>query len=285
MLRSGFRSAVLFATFVLPALPAHAADALAAMAPRPAGSDSLVLAAPPRESLQEGQQYYGAIADYLSGVLQRQVVYRHPGTWGVYRSEMLRGQYDLVFDDPHFNSYRAERLGHEPLVRLPGNFQYAVVLREDRVFTGLQRMNGRTICTFAPPDLGTQFLLSLFDNPLRQPVLLPIQNWEESYQGVLAGRCMGAVMPLALLRQLDPEGRHTKVLLHSAVMPNQTLSAGPRVTRAERVLVTNAMTSPAGAEAAADLLALWRAERGFERVRQEDYVGLSFYLRDEWGFY
>ena len=81
--------------------------------PLPAGNRAyleppLVLSAPPRETAEDGKSIYQPVAEYLSTVIGRRVVYQHPGTWGLYRTTMLRGGYDLVFDGPHFNSYRIE---------------------------------------------------------------------------------------------------------------------------------------------------------------------------------
>ena len=49
----------------------------------PPGESALVLSAPPRESIEEGDKRFGPLADYLSKTLCRKVVYKHPGTLGV----------------------------------------------------------------------------------------------------------------------------------------------------------------------------------------------------------
>jgi hypothetical protein len=223
------------------------------------------------------------VADYLTRALGRPVVYRYPGTWGVYRSEMLKGSYDLVFDGPHFNSYRVERLGHEILVQLPGSFQYAVILRADHVYTGLKKLAGHRFCTLAPPNLGALVLLSLFDNPMRQPILVAADNWDEIYRGVTTARCDGGVMPLTHYQRYAHEGK-TKVLFHSAQMPNQALSAGLRVNAMDRRRITEALTATEALVPTAALRASWNAEQ-FVAGSREQYLGLAEYLRNEWGFY
>lgn len=291
-------AASLFAVLAFPS--AHATQSLASgMVPRadaapltsepftrvmPAG-DTLVLSAPPREPLEESERLYRPLADYLGRTLGRRVEYRHPGDWGVYRALMLKGAYDLVFDDPHLNSYRAERLGHQVVARLPGSFQYAAIARTDYVFKSVQRMHGRTFCTYAPPHLGTLFVLSFFDNPSRQPSLVSVSSWEEAYRGVVSGRCTAGVLPLAVLRQLDPQERETKVLFNSAMFPNQALSAGPRLTPVERERIVAALTAPHATEPTARLRAAWGGAANFVPATRDDYEGLAEYLRSEWGFY
>ena len=178
MFRSGLPLTSVFIALLLSCAGAQASEAYAA--PRPAataGSEPpLVLTAAPRESLADGERLYGPLAAYLSTVVGRPVLYQHPGSWGVYRTEMVRGRYDLVFDGPHFNGYRAERLNHEVLVRLPEVYQFAIIGRQDLFFTSMQRLAGRTFCSLAPPNLGAQVLLDLYGNPARQPVLVPGSN-------------------------------------------------------------------------------------------------------------
>ena len=87
--------------------------------------DTLVFTAPPRETPEIAQEIYQPLAAYLSRSIGKKIVYRHPGTWGVYRTEMLKGKYDIVFDGPHFNSYRMEKLGHNILVKMPERFEFA----------------------------------------------------------------------------------------------------------------------------------------------------------------
>jgi phosphonate transport system substrate-binding protein len=269
--------------------PAPAAYARSA---RPVGTPAVTLAAgaplvfgaAPREPEEAAQRLYRPIAEHLGRALGRPVEFQHTGSWGVYRSRVLRGDYDLVFDDPHLNSYRAEHLGHEVLARLPGSTQYAVIARDDLVFRGIQKMHGRTFCTLAPPNLGTLVLLALFDNPLRQPVLLNADDWDTVYEGVVSGRCAAGVLPLAIQQRLDPHGR-TRILYFSTELPGQAFSAGPRVNAVERRHIAAALTAPQAAAATAALRAQWRAAGNLVATGNDEYAGLSTYLRDEWGFY
>jgi ABC-type phosphate/phosphonate transport system substrate-binding protein len=292
-------AAVLLAVFItLPARaapPAGAGDIFmraqaasarnpAVGAPLPAG-DVLVLSAPPRETAEESERLYRPLAGYLAQVLGRPVEYRRPGDWGVYRTQMLRGAYDILFDDPHLNSYRIEKLGHQLAAKLPGRFQYTVIARTDYVFRGVQRMQGRTFCTYAPPHLGTLFLLSFFDNPARQPSLVAVNSWNEAFQNVQSGRCVAGVLPLAVLRELDPGGQATKVLFNSAELPNQAVSIGPRLSAAEKAAIAGAMLSPQADAPTAALRTRWGTQERFVSAGHEEYADLSAFLRNEWGFY
>jgi len=246
-------------------------------------SGALVFTAAPRETPQEGRQIYGPIAEYLTKAIGRPVVYRHPGTWGAYRSEMLKGGYDIVFDGPHFNSYRAERLNHHVLVKLPGRHEFAIVVSKQEKFTSVAQMGGRTFCTHAPPNLGALILLSQFDNPARQPAIIPTDGWEKIYAGVIEGRCTGGILPVANLKKLD-KNEVVKVLFRTPALPNQAFSAGPRVTPEEQAKIAGALTSPAAAKATEKLRTTFKADQ-LLATNDTEYLGIARYLRSEWGYY
>lgn len=272
------RSAVSSLAYATPAPPLPSEGPVRA-------SPALIFSAPPRETIEEGNRIYQSIAAYLSQATGRRIVYQHPGNWGVYRTQMVKGAYDLVFDGPHFNSYRMEQLNHRILLKLPGTFQYAVILREDRHFISMTHMRGHTFCAAAPPNLGTLMLLRLFDNPTRQPVIVAADTWEQVYQGVVSGRCVGGVLPLAALRKYDPEGTKTRIVYNTTEVPNQALSAGPRVSTEDRANIIKALILPEAAGPTANLHAVWKTNGHFSIANHEQYAGLSEYLQNAWGFY
>jgi hypothetical protein len=248
--------------------------------------EPLVFSAPPRETERVGKEKYGPVANYLSTVLHRKVIYKYPGTWGVYRTEMLRGDYDIVFDGPHFISYRIDRLHHNALVTIPARHEFAVIVRagEER-FHRLDDLAGHTFCTHAPPNLGTLTLLSHFPNPARQPSIINTKGWTNIYQGVIGGRCEAGVIPMANLKNLDKTGKTTHVVFHSRIMPNQAFSAGPRVSLREQRTIARALVSDAATAPTAELRATYRVGDRFELANNKEFAGMDKYLRDQWGYY
>ena len=93
----------------------------------------IVFSAPPREPYEVGREIYQPIVEYLSRVTGKRVVYRQPGNWLTYQTEMLKGGYDLVFDGPHFNSWRMAHQQHNALVRYADDHIFAVIVRKDNV--------------------------------------------------------------------------------------------------------------------------------------------------------
>lgn len=263
---------------------APAAEVLPAQ-PVLAGAE-LVLSAPPRETAEEGARRFGPVAAYLSEVLGRRVVYRHPGTWGAYQAEMLKGAYDLVFDAPHFNGWRIERLGHNVLVKVPGEYTYAVFVRKDNTRVhAISQLAGRKVCAHAPPHLGTLVMWRQFDNPSRQPTIIVTDGYRNVYEALLEGKCEAAVLSMKHLDKWDPDGARTRVIYKNRALPQQALSAGPRLTAAEQARVAAALLAPAGQGPLQVLRESYGFGSGFVAARNEEYAGLGEYLRNEWGYY
>ncbi len=264
-----------------------AADALASEKSRTAINEAtLIFAAPPRENPLVGEAKYGPVADYLTKVLNKKVVYRHPGTWGVYRTEMLKGEYDIIFDGPHFNSYRAEKLKHNILVKIPIRHEFVVIVKKGKKhYSGIDLLAGRTFCTHAPPNLGTLTLLSQFPNPSRQPAIINTKGWKNIYNGVQSGKCTAGILPIINLRKYDPAGTHAIVVWKNRALPNQAFSAGPRLSGKEQKIIATALVSSRAKAATSKLRAAYRVGEKFELTTNQEYVGVSEYLKNEWGYY
>jgi ABC-type phosphate/phosphonate transport system substrate-binding protein len=253
-------------------------------ATRATDADTLIFTSAPRESAVDGAKIYGPVADYLGKVLGKKVVYRHPGTWGAYRSEMLRGDYDIIFDGPHFNSYRVEKLNHNVLVRLPGLHGFTVVTRKTEKYTALTQMGGRSFCTHAPPNLGTLVLISQFDNPSRQPYLITMDGWENIYKAVMSGRCVGAVLPGGQLKKLDKDDS-LRVVYKTPTMPPNAISAGPRLTLDEQAKISAALLAPEADRPLEALRASWKITEKLVATNNQEFVGIADYLKSEYGYY
>lgn len=244
----------------------------------------LVLTAPPRESEKKAQEIFQPIAEYLTRTLGKPVVYKFSDNWLSYQSDMQKDLYDIVFDGPHFVSYRAARHQHAPLVKLPGKFIFAVIAKKenDRI-KKIEDINGRSLCAPAPPNLGALTALAQFTNPARQPILIDTKGFPQTYEGLLAGKCMAAAMQIKVLEKLDKEKKATKILYQSKGLPNQAISASTRLDAAQRAKLTDALLSPAGKQATAKLREEY-AGQDFIPAAAQEYEGHHILLKDTWGF-
>ncbi|WP_455203153.1 PhnD/SsuA/transferrin family substrate-binding protein, partial [Kaarinaea lacus] len=135
-------------------------------------SAELILSAPPRENPSVGEKLYGPLASHLTELLGEKVVYQHPHNWLEYQRDIRRGVYDIVFDGPHFVSWRLEHLKHDVLVKLPGTLEFVVVIHDDNdEIKSMKDLIGKKVCAIPPPNLATLTLIEQFNNPVRQPII------------------------------------------------------------------------------------------------------------------
>jgi hypothetical protein len=213
-------------------------------------NDALILTSPPRESAEAGVAQYGPIAEFASRVLGRPVRYEHPGNWLHYQRNLRNNMYDIVFDGPHFASWRMEHLGHDMLVKLPGNLQFYLLTRtDDDNVQGPDDLIGKRICGLAPPNLATLSVLAHYRNPVRQPVFREVRgDMGQAHKAYLEGECAAFVVRTAFFRNRlsQEEQAALKVVHESANMPNQVLTAGARLSADEKARLQQALLGPEG---------------------------------------
>lgn len=250
----------------------------------PATAD-LVFTAPPRESAAKAKEVYQPIADFFSKVAGQRVVFRYSDNWLSYQSDMLKGVYDIVFDGPHFISWRIAKQDHSPLVKLPGNLVFVAIAKKDNdAVKVLKDVVGRSLCGFPPPNLATLTVLYEFNNPVRQPLLVEVKGFQAAYKNVVEGKCVAGIIQMKLWEEFDKEKGATKVLFKSKPVPNQGFSAGgPRVPPELRAKMAEALMSEEG-KAATKLLRDEFKGQDFVPAKKEEYENQAVLLRDVWGF-
>ncbi len=252
----------------------------------PTENNELVLSAAPREEGAEADAIFVPVAEYLSTILGKKVVFRHAGNWGVYQGLMQKGAYDIVFDGPHFNSWRVDRAQHNVLVKVPGDHVFVVLVKKDNdKIRELKQLAGRTLCAHAPPNLGTLTALNEFDNPARQPIIVNIDGWKNIYAGIMDGKCVAGVIPLKKLEQFEKDSSgKTKIVFRGATLPDNAISAGPRLNTQDQEKIARALLSPEGEKASTRLREKYASGKSFSAASNKEFAGLSTYLKNEWGY-
>jgi len=262
-----------------------------------AAKGEYIFSAPPRETPSKGMALYGPIAKMLSKKTGKRFVYKHPGEkdWLNYTQKMTNGKYDLLFDGPHFVGWRMLALGHRPLVRLPHDHTWVIVVSKKlQAKKNLQQNNvkllgGHTFCTHAPPNFGTLTLLSLMDNPMRQPYLVTINGWKEAFNGVIDGKCTATILPKAkylnLKAKLDPNEDKVKKIHEHAPFVNQAFSVGKEVPKKLQDQIKAALLSREGQRATALLRARFGKAKKLVAITKPDrYILPAQTLRGSTGF-
>jgi ABC-type phosphate/phosphonate transport system substrate-binding protein len=246
-------------------------------------AQDLILTAPPREKPADGLKQYGPLADYLTKLLGQKVVYQHPGNWLTYQRDMREDKYDIIFDGPHFISWRMLHLDNEVLVRLPGTLEfYLIAKKSDDKLNSIDDMIAQEFCGINPPNLATLSIIAAFPNPVRQPVIKGIRGGAATvYKAFIDGQCPAAVVRSGFFKKglKDDERAKLKIIYASKPYPDQAISVSKRVTAREKSLIVQALTNGDGVKATQPIIKRFGGKAThFIPAKHDDYVGINTLL-------
>lgn len=235
-----------------------------------------VLTAAPTESAAEQQALYAPIAAHLTEVLGNKVVFRPAANWLLYSKDMAAGRYDIAFDDPHLGAWRAQRLGHTPLLRTSSGVSFALVTAQDANVRSAADLVGRTVCALPEPSLATMHLMQQFKNPARQPYVMEQSEWDGVANAFNEGKCVGAMLPASHLSRL----KGARVIYRAPEFPGMTFSVGPRIDAAKQMKIAQALARDSAGIKATQALRerLQLGELTFATA--QEYAGLSTLLKN-----
>lgn len=242
-------------------------------------SADLILTAPPREKPDAGEKLYSPLAAHLSKLLKKEVKYVHPGNWLNYQRDMRADKYDIIFDGPHFISWRMTHLGHEVLVKLPGTLEFYLVAAKDNDNVNKPTdLVARHLCGISPPNLSTLTVISTFPNPVRQPVLKGIKGGMGAvYKSFKKGDCEAAVLRTTYYKKkLKPEDRAVIKIIHkSPALPNQGISASRRLSARDRELIIQSLTFGDGVNISQPIVKRFAGKKAksFITAKTDEYQG------------
>ena len=236
----------------------------------------LIFSAPPRESMQAGEKLYGPLAKHLSELLGEKVVYQYPKNWLQYQRDLRKGVYDIVFDGPHFVSWRLAHLEHQVLVKLPGELEFVVVVKKDeKNLNKSDDLIGKRICAIPPPNLATLTVINLFNNPVRQPVIWGVKGgYSQVYKSFKKGTCVAAVFRTTFFeKKLSKAQRSQLRILHkSKGLPNQAITVGKKIGLEDKRKIIRSLTLGKGKKAIESIAKRFGGEKSaFITASQSEY--------------
>lgn len=241
--------------------------------------------APPRQDRAAAERVYGPIARYLTAATGAPFVFRYTSNWISYMQRVRHNRADLYFDGPAFVGWRAEHFHDRPAVRLGGHMQFVVVMRAGVPPPArVAALAGRSFCAFSPPNIATLTLDSWFPNPARQPYIQVIHSLPAAVQGVLAGRCVAAVVPRPVFTRMAHRfpGR-LQIVYTAKPIANQAFTLSARVPRALQQRVIAALLRPGGLKATARLRAQF-GNKPLVRAHSRTYLPDAKLLHVMYGF-
>jgi len=212
----------------------------------------LIFTAPPREKAKAGEKIYQPIANHLSQLLKTKVVYKHPGNWLNYQREMRDGKYDIIFDGPHFASWRMVHIGHDMIAKLPGKLGFILVKKKENVeIKTIDDLIGKRICGISMPNLSTLSILKAYPNPVRQPVIVGVKGGMKGVaKSIQKNRCHAYVFRDVFYdKKINAELKASlEILYKSKPLPNQVITAGQRITPAQKKAMSHSLTVGKGVD-------------------------------------
>ncbi|VAW59437.1 hypothetical protein MNBD_GAMMA11-49 [hydrothermal vent metagenome] len=235
--------------------------------------------APPRETPQKGIETYQPIADYLSKSTGEKFIYRQPANWVEYSRGIQNNEYDLVFDGPHFVSWRIQYTQHSVLSKLPQLHVWRVIARSDaNDIQTLDDLVGKKICAPKSPNFGMLTMMSHYSNPAREPVHIITKGWKEGFDSVVQGICVAAVMPKTNHRKFDPLLEKTRAIHTHLPYPNQAFTVSPSVPPHLQSKITRLLLSDKGQAAMSKLRDRFSHGANLISAENEEYEGISMVL-------
>lgn len=236
--------------------------------------------APPRESMERGVEIYKPIADFLTKSTGKRFIYRHPKDWSQYTRDMQNREYDLVFDGPHFVSWRLENINHDVVAKLPQLHIWRVITtKENDNIQSLNDLIGKKVCAPKSPNFGMLTMMSHFTNPEKEPVHVITKGWKGGYDAVLQGKCVATVLPITNHKKFDPEQKETRVIHTHLPYPNQAVTVGPNVPQDLKASIRSALLSDDGQNALLMLRDRFSGGAKLAGAENEEYEGISMMLK------
>lgn len=236
---------------------------------------TLRLAVQPIQSEQRTREIFRPLAEYIENVTGSSVeIITYPNFLSFWSETKKPDTYDLVFDAAHFIDYRNKNHDFTVVAKQTGTVSYSLIVPEDSLVFDPQELIGKKIATLGPPSLGAVRIEQIFENPLRQPLVIETDNSEQAMQMVLDGKVDAAMLPTPLVSAQMSGGGGINVVMTTEPVPSMAFSVSPRVTAENREKIDKAMTETDKTDAGKKMLELTRLNP-FEDTNNAAYFGYS----------
>jgi len=242
----------------------------------------------PTQSLAKTKELYGPLVDYLAETTGKNIKLVAARNFLEYTSKMRKGEYDIVFDGPHFVSWRMNKVKHVPVARLPGKLIFAAIVKDGGVINDIKQLVGKKVCAVNSPNLATLTILDSFPNPVQQPVIVSVRSFKEAFSCLKSGKGQAAFLPIGFWKKFEKKGKTDglRILYTSKKkpLPTRTFSISEEVDAVTRSNIQKALLDAEGKKGAQPLLKRFNRKK-FVEAPSSEFKGLSRLLLSVWGFH
>lgn len=248
-------------------------------------ADELVFSTPPTQSPAQTIENFQPLVEYLTQVSGRKITIKPARNFYEYAREMRAGKYDIVFDGPHFIKYRIDKLHHVVLAKQPGDLRFVVVVKKDTSYKTLNDLVTRKVCAPRVPHLGTLTFIELYQNPMRQPDMLPVQGFGPALKCLDDGKAQAAVLRDKFwLNKVQDKADYRVIYTTERKMPARGVTISSRVDADTRQRIASALVNLQGKRYLEKAFSTFGGSR-FVLAEQKEYDGLEDLLQIVWGFH
>ncbi len=170
-------------------------------------------------------------------------------------------------------------MGYKPLAKVASVVSLSLVTDEDHPVFEARELIGKPVALLSSPSMDAVRLAQLFPNPLRQPVVVRVNDSREAAEKVREGKAAGALIPTPMVNAFP----FLYTVTITAQVSHVALSAAPAVPedlqQKLRQALLNADKSPEG-RALLDALNF----ESFEPADAKTYAGYGKLLRGVYGY-
>lgn len=242
-------------------------------------ADTYRLVVQPVLAPEASRAAYQPLVDYLSRSTGTRIELVTAQNFLTFWQSMRKsGSYDLILDAAHFTAYRMAKLGYVPLVKLPDVVSFSLVTAEGTLVFSPDELVSKRVATLASPSLGALRLSRMFPNPIRQPIIVEVDNSDDAVKRLLSGDVAAAMIPTPLVANFP-----LNTVVTTEQVPHMCLSAAPTVPEAVRARIREALLAAGNAEAGRQMLRQ-SGLPGFVPAEPAQYRGYETLLEGTWGY-
>lgn len=246
----------------------------------PARAAELNLYVQPISSVAETERAFKPLADYLSEKTGYTIRVKTESNFLTYWERMRRGKdFDLVLDAAHFTDYRDQKQGYEVLAKVPDTVNFSLVTAGDLLLFDASELIGKNLASAPSPSLAGVRIAQMYPNPLRQPNLVPADNFEDALVMLRAGKIKAALVPTPLVNG----DTSVNTVMTTEPVPHMALSASPRIDAKTKQKIRKALLN-ATKDKQGQIMLQKMHYTSFQPANNAMYKGYADLLQGIWGY-
>lgn len=208
----------------------------------PASDQELVLAIQPILSEANTRTAYQPLANYIEKVTGRKCTIKTTPNFLAYWSEVTRKRENMIYiDAAHFTAYRARKQGYHVLAKVPDAVSYSLIVNDSNLVFDPTELTAKRVATLGAPSIGAARLNGMFPNPVRQPIIVEVDNAEAGIKMLVENKVDAAIIPTPIVSRAMSQGTAISVVTTTEPMPHIAVSTSPDIDDATASKIRQAL--------------------------------------------